>query len=168
MKVINPIECKEVGKEYTITDEYCYESFSIFLAGTIDNGNSNNWQAQLIEKIKDSMPSNFTVYNPRRDNWDANATVEEQRKQIQWEQSKLYQCGLIIMVLLDDSKSPISLMELGEFCNSQKIMVFCTEKFYRYENVRDLCERCGIALYETTDINVVAEKVIETVNYNIN
>jgi hypothetical protein len=165
MKVENPIECKEVNKHI---DEDEYDSFSIFLAGTIDNGDSNNWQEQLIEKIKDKMPSNFTVYNPRRENWNKNATIKELQYQIAWEQQHLHISDLIIMVLLDNSQSPISLMELGEFCSSGKMVVFCTKKFYRYWNVKDLCLRKGIYMYETNNIDKIAESVVEVVNYNIN
>lgn len=167
MITITPTGRKETGQKKA-DEEYIYEECSMFLAGTIDNGDSNNWQEQLIEKIQDKVPGTFVVYNPRRESWDPNVTVEEQRKQIEWEQDKLHKCWFIVMVLLDGSKSPISLMELGEFCDSQKIIVFCTENFYRFENVRDLCERCSVILCKTNDIDEIAKKTLEIIDFNIN
>lgn len=156
------------NKSIHIQGEECdCEDFSIFLAGTIDNGKSTDWQQQLIDNISDRVPDSLTIYNPRRDNWDDNADIDTLRDQIDWEQKHLEICGIIVMVLLDDSKSPISLMELGEFCDSQKIMVFCTEKFYRFENVNDLCKRFQIPLYKTNDIKEISDKVLESIYFNI-
>ena len=47
---------------------------SIFLAGTIDNGDSIDWQKKLIEKFKDI---DIKIYNPRREHWDKKASKEE-------------------------------------------------------------------------------------------
>lgn len=143
-----------------------YDDFSVFLAGTIDDGQSANWQRELINKIYSGLPDNVIVFNPRRDNWNKNANVDTLREQINWEQEHLLNSSIIVMVLLDDSKSPVSLMELGEFCDSQKIVVFCTENFYRFENIKDLCERFEIPLFETNDINEIADKVVEIIKFN--
>lgn len=143
-----------------------YDDFSVFLAGTIDDGQSANWQRELINKIYSGLPDSVIVFNPRRDNWNKNANVDTLREQINWEQEHLLNSSIIVMVLLDDSKSPVSLMELGEFCDSQKIVVFCTENFYRFENVKDLCERFEIPLFETNDINEIADKVVEIIKFN--
>lgn len=166
MRVITPEKEYEIGSsnEY---DEFVDE-FSIFLAGTIDNGNSTDWQNDLIFGIRNEVPNNFIVYNPRRENWNINASEDEMNQQINWEQNNLENASLIVMVLLDESKSPISLMELGEFCKSQKIMVFCTKEFYRFQNVKDLCKRKFIPLYETMNIKEIKDKVIEVIKYNLN
>ena len=55
------------------------------------------------------------------------------------------------MNLLPDSKSPISLMELGLFARSRKIFVICPQEFYRYDNVRIVAERYNISLYNDID-----------------
>ena len=124
---------------------------SIFLAGTIDNGNSKNWQTELIkdlEKIDNKLNYELTVYNPRRSNWDPNATKQLLEEQIRWEQDKLDIADLIVMNLADDSKSPISLLELGLYAKSEKIIVFCSKNFYRYDNVRLTCEKYNIPLFD--------------------
>ena len=54
---------------------------------------------------------------------------------------------IIFMYIAGTSKSPITLLELGEFLTSGKLIVVCEEDFYRYGNVRIMCERFGVPLY---------------------
>ena len=68
---------------------------------------------------------------------------------------------MIIMVLLDNSKSPVSLLELGLYAKSKKIIVFCTDKFYRYDNVQLTCEKYNIPLINSTDIDIIVENIIK-------
>jgi len=134
---------------------------SIFLAGTIDNGESDNWQKKLIDKFKNI---NIKIYNPRREHWNKNASKEEVEYQIKWEQEYLDNANLIVMVLSDNSKSPISLLELGLYATSKKILVFCTDKFYRFDNVRLTCEKYNIPLFTNTNINYIFNKINEFIN----
>ena len=129
---------------------------SIFLAGTIDNGDSSNWQEELIEKCKDL---NVTFFNPRRKEWNPEATTFDLEYQIKWEQKHLDNADLIIMCLLDNSKSPISLLEMGLYAQSRKLIVFCNPEFYRWDNVRFTCDKYNIPLYKY-DLNVV-KSIIE-------
>ncbi len=134
---------------------------SIFLAGTIDNGESTNWQKKLIDKFKNI---NIKIYNPRRERWNKNASKKEVEYQIKWEQEYLDNANLIVMVLSDNSKSPISLLELGLYATSKKILVFCTDKFYRFDNVRLTCEKYNIPLFTNTNINYIFNKINEFIN----
>ena len=43
------------------------------------------------------------------------------------------------------------------------MIVFCTPKFYRYWNVKDLCLRKGIPMYETNDIDKITEIIIKRI-----
>lgn len=117
---------------------------TVFLAGTIDNGDSTNWQEELIElcKYKD-----ITFFNPRRKDWKEELSNKELEYQIKWEQDHLDQADKIVMCLLDNSKSPISLLELGLYAQSGKLLVFCNKEFYRYDNVRLICQKYNIPLY---------------------
>lgn len=124
---------------------------TVFLAGTIDNGDSSNWQEDLIKNCQDL---NITFFNPRRKEWAPNPTREEMEYQIKWEQQHLDMADLIIMCLLDNSKSPISLLELGLYAQSKKIIVFCNSAFYRWDNVRLTCEKYEIPLYHF-DLNTI-------------
>lgn len=155
MKIITPIKEIEINNENIGSDIKA----SIFLAGTIDNGESKNWQDEVIKEINVNLP-NLTIYNPRRDNWIENATEEEQMEQIAWEQKYLRLSDIIIMVLLDDSKSPISLLELGQYSNSGKLVVCCTEKFYRYYNVKWICKDRDIILVNTNNQKEIADIIL--------
>ena len=137
------------------------ERLSIFLAGTIDNGDSENWQEQVIEKFK--FNSKIKFYNPRRKQWDPCPDNSELEYQIKWEQKYLDKSDLIIMAISDDSKSPISLLELGLYAKDQKMIVFCNENFYRYTNVKLTCEKYNIPLYNNSvnDITNFINKCIE-------
>ena len=138
------------------------EEVSIFLAGTIDNGESYDWQNDIIktfEKLEKELPVELIIYNPRRSEWDKNASKKMLEEQIRWEQNHLDKADWIIMVLSDDSKSPISLLELGLYASSEKLIVFCTDKFYRYDNVRLTCEQYLIPLINSTNISDIIEEI---------
>ena len=84
--------------------------------------------------------------------------------QIKWEQDYLDKANVIAMVLLDDSKSPISLLEMGLYANTDKLIVFCTPNFYRWDNVRLTCEKYHIELIQDTHPSVIANKIISKIN----
>lgn len=65
------------------------------------------------------------------------------------------------MNILPESKSPISLMEIGMYCQSNKLLVFCTDKFYRFENVKCVCEKYKIKLIETNKIEDIVEQILK-------
>lgn len=127
--------------------------YSIFLAGTIDDGNSTDWQAKYIEQMK-SIYDNLDdccliIYNPRRNNWDEN----DLDYQIQWELEHMEMASMIFMNLLPNSKSPISLMELGLFAHTNKLRVVCPKEFYRYHNVKAVCDKYLIPFKEKFEHN---------------
>lgn len=129
------------------------DSTTIFLAGTIDNGDSSNWQEELIEKCKDL---DVVFFNPRRKNWNGTLLSSQLEYQIKWEQEHLDRADYIVMCLLDNSKSPISLLELGLYAQSGKLLVFCNKAFYRYDNVRLTCHKYDIPLYPF-DLNLIKD-----------
>ena len=154
--------------------------FKIFLAGTIDNGESEDWQTDvyhnLLWLIEPAVVTygqdyctppgkyNVVMYSPRRKDWKTDATVEDVENQIRWEQDKLEKADLIVMALQDNSKSPISLLELGLYGTEGKLICFCTENFYRYTNVKLTCEKFLIPFYETLrpiDIASTIEKILK-------
>ena len=139
--------------------KYCEKNKSVFLAGTIDNGNSTNWQEDVIKEIAKLNINNLDIYNPRREH--LNSGSDELERQIKWEQYHLDKADVIAMVLLDDSKSPISLLELGLYSTSNKLIVFCTPNFYRFDNVRLTCEKYGIELVQDLTPKVIAEKIYQ-------
>lgn len=160
--------------------KYDKNKFKIFLAGTIDDGRSEKWQNKLLSDMtfyhltKDSeedlgtgcdfslgsdREQDIVVFNPRRDDWDDSWEDEKIEEQIRWEQEKMDEADIIVMVLIDDSKSPISLLELGIYGPQGKLFVFCTDKFYRFLNVKLTCEKYWIDLYQTTDTKEVVKEI---------
>ena len=63
---------------------------SVFLSGSIENGKAEMWQKDLVAALAD-LP--ITIYNPRRDNWNANleqrASNPEFNYQVNWEMNRL-------------------------------------------------------------------------------
>ena len=152
-------------------------NFKIFLAGTIDNGDSEDWQRKvflslywMIEPLEKYYGSNYVtpdgkynvvLYSPRRSDWDSSWGTDKIEEQIKWEQDKLEKADLIVMCLQDNSKSPISLLELGLYGPEGKLICFCTPDFYRYSNVKLTCEKWNIPLYNTINDVEIASKITE-------
>ena len=138
---------------------------NLFLAGTIDNGDSVNWQKALIDELNEHDTVHpIAIYNPRREEWPSSSDHAEIEKQIEWELYHLERADLIVMNILLDSKSPISLMEIGLFARQHKMIVFCNPNFYRYDNVKVVCRNYDVPLYDTNDILVIRKKVLEYAN----
>ena len=132
---------------------------SIFLAGTIDMGESENWQGDFIATFKSKKEVVFL--NPRRASWDnsweQNFESPYFYQQVNWELNALEKSTYIVLNLLPQSKSPISLLELGLFAKSGKLWVCCPDNFYRSGNVQIVCDKYNIPLYkdiETLKINL--------------
>ena len=120
----------------------------IFLAGTIEMGNSEDWQTKISELLSDKP---FTILNPRRVDWDSSWSQEFENpqfyQQVTWELNALDKADIIILYLLPDSKSPI-LLELGLYAASGKLLVCCPKGFWRKGNVDIVCERFNIPIYD--------------------
>ena len=121
----------------------------IFLAGTIDMGNSRDWQAELHEKFS-AMEGRYILFNPRQEHWDA-TRPGEMDYQVRWELDHLEEADIIVMHLLGSSKSPISLLEMGLHARSGKMHVICEKDFYRYDNVRITCSYYGVPIYDSIE-----------------
>lgn len=122
----------------------------LFLAGAIDNGEAEQWQEVVFNAINPEV--DVVVYNPRRDDWDANASEEFITEQIKWELRHIYRSNLILVYIPGSSKAPITLLELGIALGMDKnVLVYCEPEYYRYLNVRVTCEYNGI--------NVITDKV---------
>ena len=168
IKVITPTIDSELEQQILSNNKH---KLTIFLAGTIDNGDSENWQDKLIWHMKnyhqsvnydsDESIGDIIVFNPRRENWNSNATIEEHQQQIKWEQDHLDNADLIIMYLADNSKSPISLLELGLYGPDGKMIVFCTPNFYRYTNVKMTCDKYNIPIVTSLNIDEICSQISE-------
>lgn len=134
----------------------------VFLTGTIDGGKSDNWQRKFYKVLKEKCQQKITIFNPRRDEWPDNHSSEV-RNQIRWEHEHLDKADIIVMNILPDSKSPITLMEMGMFAESGKLMVFCQKDFYRYDNVDMVCKRYNIPLYNHNNIDKMVDAFLSRI-----
>ena len=128
-----------------------HELNTIFLAGTIDQGNSEDWQARMKDFFADW---DVTLLNPRREAWDAtwpnDVSFPPFRRQVEWELEALEKAEFRIFVFLENSKSPITLLELGKFLGRPGV-VMCPKGFYRRGNVEMVCHRYFMPLTESME-----------------
>lgn len=140
MKTIKPND-----KEYK-------SDIKIFLAGTIDMGNSEDWQKDFEESMRST---DVVIFNPRRDDWDSSWEQSIENKefnhQVNWEIDHIESSDMIIFNIGKDSKSPITLLELGYVLGkmpNKMIFVCCPKGFYRKGNVDIMCNRSSVRVYE--------------------
>lgn len=138
-------------------DQSTNNYLTIFLAGTIDNGNSFDWQKD-IEYSLEHLNKNIALLNPRRNNWDpslqqrmSNPTFNEQ---VNWEMDNINKCDILFMNFLEDSLSPISLLELGIIYGiktskeiNKQIIVIAPDKFWRKGNIEVVCDKMDVPVY---------------------
>ncbi|WP_080779364.1 nucleoside 2-deoxyribosyltransferase domain-containing protein [Chryseobacterium phocaeense] len=131
----------------------------IFLGGSIDMGNAEDWQAKVTGALSEK---DIILFNPRRDDWNKDwkpvSTEPNFRKQLEWELEALEKSDIIIMYFTPKSQSPISLLELGLYARTNKLMVVCPEGYWRKGNVDIVCEKYQIKRYESIDMLINALK----------
>lgn len=131
----------------------------VFAAGSIEMGDAKQWQIRFSNQLKDYKG---TIYNPRRDDWDSNWKQREHsdnfNEQVNWELDKLEDSDIIFLYFDPDTKSPISLLELGMFGTTHEMIVVCPTGFWRKGNVEIICSRYNIPLYNTFEEGVGALK----------
>lgn len=116
--------------------DYSDGTLKVFLAGTIDNGDSVDWQTSVSNLIK---ADDVTFLNPRRDDWDLSweqvSTDVPFRKQVTWELDSLSKADVIFIYFAEGSASPISLLELGLFLHKD-IIIVVDDNYYRKGNIQ--------------------------------
>lgn len=121
----------------------------IFLAGSIEMGKAEDWQKKIIDAVQDS---DRVIFNPRRENWDSSweQTIDNPqfKEQVDWELNALESSDMIIMNLIPETMSPISLLEFGLFARSGKLVVYCPDGFWRKGNVDIVCEKYKVPQVE--------------------
>lgn len=136
---------------------------AIFLAGSIEMGSAEDWQ----EKVQRELSGlDVTIYNPRRTEWDSSwkqGQYEEPfRTQVMWELSRLNDSDIVFFYFDPNTKSPISLLELGLQAGvKQTTIVVCPDEFYRKGNVDIVCEMYNIPVVKSLDegITLLTEKI---------
>ncbi len=121
-------------------------------------GQAEDWQAYVAQCLQDT---DVTILNPRRDDWDATweQTIAHTkfREQVDWELTAQELATVIAMYFEPSTKSPITLLELGLFARTGKVVVCCPDGFWRKGNVEVVCDRYNIPMVGSLD------KLIEAV-----
>lgn len=128
---------------------------TIFLAGSIEMGAAENWQERIESEFESE---DVTFFNPRRDDWDSSWSQdgEQFNTQVNWELNALDDSDCIFMYFSPETKSPISLLELGLYADSEKMIVVCPDNFWRKGNVSVVCTRYNIPMFNTFDEGIFA------------
>jgi hypothetical protein len=122
------------------------KSFNIFLAGSINNGLSVDWQSKFITNLDSQFKNHINdkwlvIFNPRLE--DVPSDIESQ---IRWEQEKLRISDFVVFNFEPEHMSPISLLELGQCLerfrhqDEIKVVVNCAKRYPRYCNVHTTCK----------------------------
>jgi len=127
---------------------------SVFLAGSIEMGNAENWQDKMAKEFD---KQGWVILNPRRDDWDDTTCKQDFEnpqffQQVTWELNALEYADLIVMYFDPNTKSPISLLEMGLFARSGKLRVVCPEGFWRKGNIEIVCQYYNIPFYENINV----------------
>lgn len=105
-------------------------------------GTAIDWQNRVITLLSGSP---WTILNPRRDDWDSSwkQSMHDLQfcEQVNWELEAMELADVILMYFAPGTKSPISLLELGLFAKSGKMVVVCPDGFWRKGNVDIVCSR---------------------------
>lgn len=132
-------------------EEILKNKHSVFLAGSIEMDKAENWQTHFIDEIS----GNILVLNPRQESWDSSweQTIDNPQfvEQVTWELDMLDASTTIVMYFDPSTKSPISLLELGLYAKTGKLLVCCPEGFWRKGNVDVVCKRLNVPVFESLD-----------------
>lgn len=125
---------------------------SVFLAGSIDMGQAEDWQSTVTRALGDR---DVVILNPRRDEWDASweqdIAFAPFREQVEWELEGLERATIIAVYFAPTSKAPVTLLELGLFAKSDRVVVCCPEGYWRRGNVEIICRRYEVQMAADLD-----------------
>jgi hypothetical protein len=132
----------------------------IFLAGSIEQGTAEDWQAEIGAACQDL---GVVFLNPRRDTWDSSWEQHmdnpQFRQQVEWELDGLERAAMIIFYFAPHTRSPVTLLELGLHASTGKAVVCCPDGFWRKGNVDITCHRYGVP--QVSSLHQLAEFIRE-------
>ncbi|MEM7180666.1 MAG: nucleoside 2-deoxyribosyltransferase domain-containing protein [Spirochaetota bacterium] len=138
---------------------------SVFLAGTIDNGQSEDWQSSVESSLSHL---DILILNPRRDDWDSSWEQSihnpDFKKQVDWELDGLNQVDIKFFYFAPNSKSPITLLEFGLHADTKNMILVCPEGYWRRGNLEIVAERFSIPLYDSIEqgMAVLLKSLVES------
>lgn len=134
------------------------KQLNIFLAGSIEMGNVWDWQ-QYIVNVVSPMNEVGVLFNPRRLDFDTSQKQSIDNPyfatQVNWELDHIELADVIFMYLDPNTKSPISLMELGLILGDPmlrpKLVICCPDGFWRKGNVDITCARNNVLVFDNLE-----------------
>lgn len=143
--------------EVKAPNPYSDNIITIFLGGSIEMGIAEPWQQKLVDNFKNH---DILFLNPRRTDWDSSweqNAIEGTPfyEQVKWELDGQDNSDFIVYYFDPNTKSPITLLELGSYgtSNSHNVIVCCPDGFWRKGNVEMFCKKHNITLVNTfTDL----------------
>lgn len=114
----------------------------IFLAGSMATGSQVNWRQTVI----DAFGEKYHFLDPTNLKHDSLTDVE-MRNHIKWEFDGLRIADFILLNFLPDSLSPISMVELGMYIASKKLIVVCPKEFYKWRYIDTLCKEHNTLIF---------------------
>ena len=115
---------------------------SLFLSGATS---CVPWRKTLVARLS-HLP--ITILDPLRSDWDSSwredISFPPFAEQVNWELDMMEAADVVAVYLHPGTDSPTSLLELGLFATSGKVIVACPEGFQRRGNVQIVCERLRI------------------------
>jgi hypothetical protein len=141
---------------------YGSPEYHVFFAGSIEMNAAEDWQERLTKML---APLPGVILNPRRDAWDSSweqkFTNAKFKEQVDWELDAMDMADRIIMYFDPNTKSPITLLELGLYATSNKLLVCCPNGFWRKGNVDIVCKR-----YDIQQVNTL-EEIRDAVEFDL-
>jgi hypothetical protein len=129
----------------------------IFLGGSIDMGSAPNWQRSVIDAFKGE---DIVILNPRRSDWNPawkpEASDPNFKQQVEWELDALESSDIVIIYFAPGSQSPVSLLEMGLYARSGKLVILCPDGYWRKGNVDITAAKYGVTQVRSLD-ELVAE-----------
>ncbi|MEP2240010.1 MAG: nucleoside 2-deoxyribosyltransferase domain-containing protein [Maribacter sp.] len=119
---------------------------SIFLAGSMDHKQEGSWRTKVIAEF-----GAHDIFDPTHVHHN-NLNDEQMKRHVQWELDALQLADMILLNFLPIALSPISLVELGMYVRSNKLIVICPKAFYKSNYVNTLCKK-----YNTPIFNNITE-----------
>lgn len=128
------------------------QRYTIFLAGAIDQGQAEDWQAKVTDALQGL---DILILNPRREHWDPDWDQSPDnpqfRQQVEWELDAQEAADMVIFVFTKDSKAPITFLEFGLFAPKKDSVICAEEGFYRSGNLQIVSERLKVPYYDNLD-----------------
>lgn len=141
---------------------------SVILYGSIDK--AVNWQNEIAKSLSD-LP--IAILNPSREDWDSSwvedISFPKFKEQVEWEMDYAQQADVIAFYYGPATDAPISLLELGMYAGTGKVVVCCHPNYKKKGNVQIVCDRYGISLVYALDgledlVRERLEKKLESVS----